>query len=186
MKSLFIGFFTVLFLVSGCGGSGSARPSALQDLASRFPEVETPTEVEPLEVVVVPAPEPPDTASARTYRLLEGQLAPVDGILFTDAASAYIVSEYIAIRERFELGLSQQRSRDMARLVRDTDSLRLQINGDRERFRIIIESQDRYIQDLEQLANRDTTFADVLLMVGIGAVGVVVGVVVGFVFATVN
>jgi len=176
----------ITFIVTGCGSSAPTRPTALQDLASRFPEVEAPAEIEPLEIVVVPAPEPPDATQARTYRLLDGQLAPINGILFTDAASAYIVSEYIAIRERFELALSQQRSRDMARLIRDTDSLRLQINGDRERFRLLLESQGRYIQDLEQLANRDTTFTDVLLMVGIGAIGAVVGVVVGFALAALN
>lgn len=183
LLSLFI-FGGVVVTIVGCAhGSGTlTRPDALHSLETQFGPVDAGAPV-PLETVAVPAPEPPDPTEARTYRLVHGQPAPVDGILFTDAAAAYVVSEYTALHDRFQLALTQQHDRDYARLLHDTETLTLQINSDRERFRLLFQGEENYISTLETMTHQDNTWHDIWQVLGAGGIGVLVGVIVGFVVA---
>jgi len=140
-------------------------------------------ELLPLEEVTVPDRESADPATSRAQRLTTGQAATFDGLLLSDSAAAYVVSEYAAIQSRYGAALIQQRERDFARLLRDTEVLRLRINGDRERFLISFQSQDTYIRELESVALQDNTVMDVLVITGAGAIGVVLGIIVGFFLA---
>lgn len=106
---------------------------------------------------------------------------PFSGLLLSDSAAAFVASEYEALTQRFQLTLTQQRERDYARLVREVESFRLRLNGDRERFLLIIESQERYVESLEEAlrGQDDLNVMEVLSFVGVGALGILIGIVVG-------
>ncbi|MFA6049922.1 MAG: hypothetical protein WC761_01875 [Candidatus Paceibacterota bacterium] len=172
-------FILSSILIIGCGAARPARPSSLDSLRQQFAPIET-IEPEVLDTVVISDRDSAGAEEGRTYRIVQGEVAPYTGLLLNDPAAAYIVSEYQALGERYGVSLTQQRERDYARLIRDTESMRLQINGDRERFLVIVESQDQYINNLEGIAFQGTTVTDVLVIVGAGAVGIVIGIIVGF------
>ena len=169
---------------SGASAQGSPTRATLDQMREQFAPVEH-VDPAPLEALETPPAPHPTGDTLRTWRLIHGQLAPVDGILFSDSAAAFVVVEYMAQRERFTLILEQQRERDQLRLLRDTEMLRLQMNGDRERFLIILETQERYIQDLEELMHTqgNTTMDDVWMILAGGGIGVLVGIVLGLLVA---
>lgn len=180
-KHFFITF--VVWLLVGAMGCGASRPTArtttLETLREQFASIET-TPIPPLEEVQLAPREEPDISRASTYRISLGETAPFTGLLLNDPAAAYIVTEYQAIGERYGASLLQQRDRDYARLTRDLESVRLERNGDRERFLIVLETQERYIEDLEGLAFQDNTITDVLTIGGAAALGILLGIVIGF------
>lgn len=168
-------------LVVGCGGAPVAGRSTLDSIRAQFPEVED-APLEPLESVVPPVREEPDQTTAFAQRVLRGESVPFSGLLLSDSAAAFVASEYEALTQRFELALTQQRDLDQARLTRDIESFRLRLNSDRERFLIIVEGQERHILQLEEIIrNQDEpNLVEILSFVGIGALGILIGIVVGF------
>jgi len=181
-----IALVTTLCLVLatvGCGASSSSGPSrtTLENIRAQFPPLEEGPPPEPLEEVVTPTREQPDAESSFSQRVLQGQSVPFSGLLLSDAAAAFVASEYEALTQRFGASLTQQRQRDFARLVHLSETMRLQINSDRERFLIIAENQETYINSLERAlsASNEPNVLEILAMVGIGALGILVGIVVG-------
>lgn len=167
---------------SACGSSSNNhRTLNLESIRNQFAPLEE-REIEPLDTVTLPPREQPDSATSFSARVIEGQIVPFNGLLLSDAAAAFIASEYEAIIQRCELSLSQQRARDMARLTRDVHRLQLQINIDRERFLLIFESQERHIALLnEELSRKNNVdIFQILGLIGSGALGVIIGTVVGF------
>lgn len=130
-------------------------------------------EPEPLEEIAIP---PRDEAPSNSgfYRLRLGQVAPVDGFLFSDPAAAFIVTEYQAINERFTLTLRNQIDRDYARLQRDTLTLRLQNNTDRARMRILYSDQQETVNLLNETLEKETSgnyWTNILLISAAGLAG---------------
>lgn len=178
----------LLFCLSCTGGCATANSSqfatrpSLESLREQFAPMPQP-ELQPLEEVrPILQEEGADHSTHRTYGISLGESAPFSGLLLSEGAAAYIVTEHQALQERYGVSLTQQRERDFARLLRETETLRLQVNGDRERFLILFESQERYTQDLERMLSntQETSVVDILAYVGIGAAGVLIGIIVGF------
>lgn len=167
--------------VVGCGGSTGAGRTTLDNIRAQFPEVED-MPLESLESVVPPLREEPDQTTAFSQRVLRGESAPFSGLLLSDSAAAFVASEYEALTQRFQLALTQQRDLDQARLARELESFRLRLNSDRERFLIIAEGQERHILQLEEIIRNqnEPNLVEILSFVGIGALGILIGIVVGF------
>jgi hypothetical protein len=175
-------------LIPACGPSAQSirTRNTLEAIRNQFAPLEQEDgSIEPLESVQVPPREQPDSSTSFSQRILAGQSAPFSGLLLSDSAAAFVASEYEAIIQRYELALSQQRAMDLARVIRDSRAYRLQINSERERFRIFAESQERYIASLEASLSQQNQ-VDVLqifALVGAGAVGIVFGIIIGIFLA---
>lgn len=183
-KSLALVVLFVFFTVTACGTSASGqRAGTLDSIREQFAplQAEEQPSPEPLESVVVPPREQPNTDTSFSQRVLLGQSAPFSGLLLSDAAAAFVASEYEAVIQRYELALTQQRALDYARLLRDTQILRLQINSERERFLLFAESQERHISSLEAAIAQEggVDVFQILGLVGAGALGIIIGIVIG-------
>lgn len=166
---------------AGCGASqSSSQRTTLESIRAQFPQIEE-QPVEPLEALETPPRESPNEESSFSQRVLRGESVPFSGLLLSDSAAAFVASEYEAQAQRFSLTLQQQRQRDYARLVRDSEGFRLRLNGDRQRFLIIAEAQERYIQGLETAirSQDEPNILEILALVGVGALGVLIGIVIG-------
>lgn len=182
IKKIFLSFLAFMFLCN-CAGSRPKPMTPLDNVLEQFSEIEqipTPT---PLTLVPIPrASDPPSDDDFYAFRLERGTQAPFSGILLSDRAAAFVLTEHEAAYERFSLALSQQLELDFARLVRDRNELYLQINSDRARFRLILTTQQRHIEDLNTIIeNKNTDFWEKFWLVtgGIGA-GLIVGIITGF------
>jgi hypothetical protein len=174
--------FLAVLTLNGCAKNTPAVRSPTRDLLNTYAPVVA-FDPAPLEEVEVPGRDEPPQGSAY-YRLNLGEVAPVAGFLLTDPASAFVITEYEAMTQRFQLALTNQRSRDYARLKLETDTLRLQLNTDRAKFQVILRSYDFEIQDLHNIIkDQNSFFHNLVPMVAVGSVGIVVGFVVGFLVA---
>jgi len=173
---------TILFL-QACTFATPHINSPLENLQEQFPNLEIVTEETMPPLVEVTIPERVNTPDDQAYtlRVTVGQTVPFSGILFSDSAAAYVTTEYVALSERFQLALGTQRQMDFARLVLDTNSLRLQINGDRERFFVVLQNQQEQINDLRILnAEANSPWQKIWLGLGVGAAGILLGLLAGF------
>jgi hypothetical protein len=184
MKKILAMLLTFTLLLQAC--AGTQKPSALQNYEDQFQPLPIPTEesLEQLEVVEIPTRSENPDPNAFTVRLLANQTAPFAGLLLSDSAAAFVVTEYQALTERFVLTLGLQRQKAQARLLRDNQRLTLQINGERERFIVAIRSQQQQIIDLRTLnAEANSVWPKVWIGLGSLGVGLIVGLVVGLVAA---
>lgn len=184
LSPIFVYLTLFSFLVcSGCGAAGttSRERTTLENIRAQFPQVEE-VPLEPLEAVPMPDREQPDSDTSFSQRVLRGDSVPFSGLLLSDSAAAFVASEYEAQIQRFQLTLTQQRDRDFARLTREIETYRLQLNADRERFLIIAQGQERYIANLEEVIRNQEqpNILEILSFVGIGALGILIGIVIGF------
>lgn len=182
MKKILTSLVCVALFVQACGGT--PKPTALQNYESEFASLPIPTEetIDPIELVEMPARQENPDPNAFTLRLSEGVVAPFSGLLLSNSAAAFIVSEYQAQAERFVLALQHQRQKAIARLLLDNQRLTLQINGERERFLVAVRSQQQQIIDLRQL-NEEANSVWPKVWIGVGAfsVGALIGIIIGLV-----
>jgi len=151
MKKLIVCILSLAMFMQACGGT--QKPTALENYELQFPALPVPTEgsIDPIEIVETPERQESPDENAFSIRINEGAIAPFAGLLLSDSAAAFIITEYQAQAERFVVALEIQRQKAMARLLLDNQRLTLQINGERERFLVAIRSQQQQILDLRQL-----------------------------------
>lgn len=161
---------------STSGGEESLLAPLVEEALTELPLVEAPTV------------ERNTSTTARRYRVTLGMPAPASGLLLNDEAEAYVFAESEAFEARCRVAITSQRDRDAVRLSLEVGELRLQMNSDRERFRIILDGRDREIQRLMSLnetlsgSASDFPLEEVLLGIGALAVGLVGGFAVGFLY----
>lgn len=184
----------VFLLLTGCnGGSTSTSSLASPESVSSGGEITTAPEessaAEELPLVETPTVERNTSTTARSVRIISGSPAPFSGRLLNDEAMSYIHAASVSLEEACTAAIRRQRDRDAARLTLDVGELRLQLNADRERARIILEGRDREIARLlelnETLTNEINAFPweSVLVGVGSGALGLVLGFVAGALYS---
>ena len=148
-------------------------------------------ELAPVEVTEVPAVEPNPTPTPPPLALTLNQefRAPYPGIFFSNEQAAYIIAELEAYQARVSATMESMRTGFQLRLHSETEELRLQINSDRNRFRMIISARDAEIARLlaqnERFVNRGSEFPWEAVLVGAGGllIGVIGGFLMGFVAA---
>lgn len=176
-------FVIAFVLLCNCAGNSPKPVTPLDNVLSQFEEISEIPSPSPLALVPIPRPStPPTDDDFYAFRLERGNQAPFSGILLSDRAAAFVLTEHEAMYERFSLALNQQLEMDFARLVRDRNELYLQINTDRARFRLILTTQQRHIEDLNNIIeNKNTDFWEKFWLVtgGVGA-GLIIGVITGF------
>jgi hypothetical protein len=155
-----------------------------------FPDM-APLELAAVEAPEVPAVEPNPTPTPPPLALTLDQefRAPYPGIFFSNEQAAYIIAELEAYQQRVAATMESMRTGYELRLHSETEELRLQINSDRNRFRIIIAARDaeiaRLLAQTERFANRGAEFPWEAVLVGAGGllIGVIGGFLMGFVAA---
>ena len=155
-----------------------------------FPDM-APLELAAVEAPEVPAVEPSPTPTPPPLALTLNQefRAPYPGIFFSNEQAAYIIAELEAYQQRVAVTMESMRTGYELRLRSETEELRLQINSDRNRFRIIIAARDaeiaRLLAQTERFANRGAEFPWEAVLVGAGGllIGVIGGFLMGFVAA---
>lgn len=181
-KKIIICFLTFIFLCN-CSSVGPKPVTALDNVLEQFQEITSIPPPVPLESVNLPTfSAPPNEDGYYVFRLDAGTNAPFNGILLSDMAAAFILTEHQAMFERFTLALQQQLEIDLARLIRDRDELYLQINTDRARFRLILTTQQRHIEDLNNIVeNKNNNFWEKFWLItgGLGT-GLLIGIITGF------
>lgn len=179
IKRIIAIFLIIIFAVPSCTKSSSTSNGprvrqATQELLDEFKPI-APLELQPLELVEIPERDAPPENST-FYRLKLGEIAPIDGFLFSDSAAAFITTEYQALSQRFQLTLETQRDRDLARLNLETGLLRLNINSDREKFLLIVRTMDIDIQDLQNIIKEQSSpFPKLFTIISVGISGVALG-----------
>ena len=155
-----------------------------------FPDM-APLELAAVEAPEVPAvePNPTPTPPPLALTLNEEFRAPYPGLFFSNEQAAYIIAELEAYQQRVAATMESMRTGYELRLSSETEELRLQINSDRNRFRIIIAARDaeiaRLLAQTERFANRGAEFPWEAVLVGAGGllIGVIGGFLMGFVAA---
>jgi hypothetical protein len=181
--------FSFLLISSGCNSTPTpvtvpdSTSAGGEDTLGSLPEDTTIV----LDVVDAPTIEPNTSTTARSYRLVLGAPAPVDGLLLNDEAAAFLIAEMEAYQARVVAALEVQRDRDLARLHLEMGELRLQITADRERFGVILAGRDREIARLmemnESFVASSNEFPWDTVLVGVG--GLALGLLGGFVFGVI-
>ena len=185
-----ISHILLVSLLVGCttGNLPGGSTTAVDDHG--FPDM-PPIELAPVEAVVVPTVEPNPTPSPAPIALTLNQefTAPYPGVFFSSEQAAYIIAELEAYQERVAVSMESMRTGYSLRLRTETEELRLQINADRARFRIVIAARDAEIARLmrlnERVINRGSEFPWDAVLVGAGGllIGVIGGFLMGFVAA---
>lgn len=178
-----ISHILLITLLVGCttGNLPGGSTTAVDDHG--FPDM-PPIELAPIEAVVVPAIEPNPTPTPAPFALTLNQefVAPYPGVFFSNEQAAYIIAELEAYQQRVAVSMESMRNAYDLRLRTEMEDLRLQINADRIRFRLIIEARDTEIARLmrmnETIVNRGSEFPWAAVLVGAG--GLLVGVIGGF------
>lgn len=189
IKKLISSILLVSILV-GCttGNLPGGSTTAVDDQG--FPDM-PPLELAPVEAVEVPTvePNPNPTPAPLALTLNQEFRAPYPGIFFSNEQAAYIIAELEAYQRRVSVSMESMRDGYQLRLRHETEELRLQINSDRNRFRIIIAARDaeiaRLLAQTERFANRGAEFPWEAVLVGAGGllIGVVGGFLMGFIAA---
>lgn len=183
----FISALCICLLLTGCNGQTPSTTSSAPP-SSGGEDITAPIEdaaIEELPLVETPTVERNTSATARSVRILAGAAAPFAGRLLNDEAMSYMHTASVSLEEECTAAIRRQRDRDAARLTLDVGELRLQINSDRDRFRIILDGRDREIRRLLELNTELSHTANefpweaVLSGVGAGALGLVIGFVAG-------
>ena len=177
-------------ILFGCtrGNLPGGSTTAVDDQG--FPDM-PPLELAPVEAVEVPTVElnPNPTPAPLALTLNQEFRAPYPGIFFSNEQAAYIIAELEAYQRRVSVSMESMRDGYQLRLRHETEELRLQINSDRNRFRIIIAARDaeiaRLLAQTERFANRGSEFPWEAVLVGAGGllIGVVGGFLMGFIAA---
>jgi len=186
-----IAFILLASIISGCISQGTPGGSTTAIEEHGFPDL-PPIAITPVEAVEVPAvePNPNPTPSPLQLTLNQEFRAPYPGIFFSNDQAAYVIAELEAYQDRVATTMNSVRRTFQARLDREIEDLRIQINGDRTRFRIAIEARDAEINRLlrlnERFVNRGSEFPWEAVLTGAG--GLLIGVVGGFImgFLAVN
>lgn len=177
-------------ILFGCttGNLPGGSTTAVDDQG--FPDMAA-LELAPVEAVEVPTVEPSPTPTPAPLALTLNQefRAPYPGIFFSNEQAAYIIAELEAYQRRVSVSMESVRDGYQLRLNHETELLRLQINSDRTRFRIIISARDaeiaRLLRQNERFVNRGSEFPWESVLVGAGGllIGVVGGFLMGFIAA---
>lgn len=174
-------------MLVGCNGKNTStlrtasRTAGGEDLLSHVEDAE----IEELSLVETPTVERNTSPTARSIRIAVGTATPYGGRLLNDEAVSYLHNASVSLELECSAAIRRQRDRDAARLSLDVGELRLQINSDRDRFRVILEGRDREISrllDLNEDLTRDTNafpWEAVLTGIGTGALGLVLGFISG-------
>lgn len=174
-------------MLTGCSNLQTRTSSIVASTAGGEVDLE-PLEdaaIEELSIVETPVVERNTSPTARSIRIAAGSLTPYGGRLLNDEAMSYMHTSSTTLEEECGAAIRRQRDRDAARLSLDVGELRLQINSDRSRFRIILDGRDREINRLLELnteLSRDANefpWDALLTGVGAGALGLVIGFVAG-------
>ena len=177
-------------ILFGCttGNLPGGSTTAVDDQG--FPDM-PPLELAAVEAVEVPAVEPNPAPTPAPVELTLNQefRAPYPGIFFSNEQAAYIIAELEAYQSRVAATMESMRTGFQLRLHSETEELRLQINSDRNRFRMVIAARDteiaRLLRQNERFVNRGSEFPWEAVLVGAGGllIGVVGGFLMGFIAA---
>lgn len=173
----------VTFAMIGCATTRIADNSTTPIETHGFSEM-PPLTLAPVEEVEVPAIEriPVPTPSPLRLRINQEFTPPYDGVFFSDIQSSYMVAEIESYQRRVGIVIENLRRLFQVRLHYETELLRVQINGDRLRFRSVIESRNdeisRLLRQNETFVNRNQNFPWEAVLSGAG--GLLLGVIGGF------
>jgi len=177
-------------IITGCttGNLPGGSTTAVDDQG--FPDMPA-IELAPVEAVEVPTiePNPTPTPSPVALTLNQEFRAPYPGIFFSSQQAAYVIAELEAYQQRVAASMESMRTGFQLRLNTETEELRLQINSDRTRFRLVIQARDAEIARLmrlnERIVNRGSEFPWDAVLVGAGGllIGVIGGFLMGFIAA---
>ena len=180
----------LISILTGCttGNLPGSSTTAVDDHG--FPDM-SPIELAPAEAVVVPTVEPNPTPTPAPISLTLNQefTVPYPGIFFSNEQAAYIIAELEAYQQRVAASMESMRTGFDLRLHTETEELRIQINSDRARFRLVIAARDAEIARLmrlnERVINRGSEFPWEAVLVGAGGllIGVIGGFLMGFIAA---
>jgi hypothetical protein len=190
MTKKYISVVLLISMITGCATGNLSNASTTPLNNQGFPDMPM-LELAPVETVQVPQLEPNPSPTPEPIALTLNQefTAPYDGIFFSNEQGAYIIAELEAFQQRVALTIENMRTRFELRLRNETESLRLQINSDRARFRIVIADRDEHINRLlrqnERFVNRGSEFPWEAVLVGAGGLllGVIGGFLMGFIAA---
>lgn len=141
-------------------------------------------EVAPVEALEAPIlePNPNPTPNPLALTLNQEFVAPYPGIFFSNDQAAYIIAELEAYQQRVAVIMESMRNGFQLRLRNELEGLRIQINSDRNRYRLIIADRNgqisRLLRQTERIANRGAEFPWEAVLVGAG--GLLIGVIGGF------
>jgi hypothetical protein len=186
----FIASLCIVSLLYGCNNQRVAAPTTDETTGgeSDFAPLEE-SAIEALSLVETPTVTPNVSPDALGTRFAAGAVTTYSGRLLNDQALSYLFDESTSYERECGLAINRQRDLDAARLALDVGELRLQINSDRERFRIILGGRDTEIERLltinEELVSDANEFPwdTVLVGVGSGALGLILGFVAGALYS---
>lgn len=182
IKSIVFQIFAIVAMI-GCAGSRLADLNTTPIQTHGFSEMPELT-LAPVEEVEIPVVEriPVPTPSPLRLRINQEFTPPYDGIFLSDIQSTYIIAEIESYQRRVGIVIENMRRQFQLRLHYETELLRVQINGDRLRFRSVIESRNdeisRLLRQNETFANRNQNFPWEAVLSGAG--GLLLGVIGGF------
>lgn len=136
-----------------------------------------------IELEIVLFPDRPQLVIDRELQawLFENDLAPFDGVLLNPEATALLLSEYEAQRQRGEVALEKQRELDAAVLELETGKLRVELENIKKKSIIQLETKDKENKELQRINkrlkdNQSNFWEDVLLVTGGIGVGLLLGI----------
>lgn len=188
MINKFISVLLCFTMLSACatGKIAGAHLTTTTTPTDIYSPVEA-VELAPLQAVADVSTEP--TTGPAPMLVLAGHAftAPVDGLFFTVPVASYILAESEAMQNRANVSLTTQRSMAMARIQLVDETWRLRLNGDRERFKLIHDSDQAEINRLMGLVGNameqphDFPWTAVLFSLGAFAVGIITGFIVEYI-----
>lgn len=187
MINKFISILLSITLISACATGNTARVhSTTPEPTDIYSPVEA-IELAPLQTVADISTD--STTGPAPILILSSQafVAPVDGLFFTVPVASYILAESEAMQNRANVSLITQRQMDMTRLQLVEDTWRIRLNSERERFKIIHNSDiaelNRLMGLVESSMERTHDFPWVTVFVGIGSLllGIITGYIVEYI-----
>lgn len=136
-------------------------------------------------VVLAPAPDRiPGEFDEVQYWLDKNDKAHFEGVIVNPEGWAYIISEYEALEKRSQAAIDAQRAEDLAFINLELGKLVVEMNAQQQKAEIQIaarEDDHRRCQEINQAIVQDSKSLKkkVFIGVGSGAIGAVVGVIVG-------
>jgi hypothetical protein len=164
---------------------GLAQETSEPDMEVTIEEVDLADTVDNtmIELEIVLFPDKPQLVIDNELQawLFENDLAPFDGVLLNPEATALILSEYEAQRQRGEAALEKQRQLDAAMLELETGKLRVELVNVKKKSVIQLETKDKENKELQRInkrlrEDRSSFWGDVLLVGGGIGLGLLLGI----------
>ena len=111
-----------------------------------------------------------ETSTIGKFSIIKkGDIAPLDGILYDPTANAIILSEPELINEKSKIDLEHKEQTLNAKYKFELDSLRIELNSNKEVSKKLLENKEKEIESLRKIAINANDYT--LLYVAGGFVG---------------